>query len=57
MLIFARALRDQGTAMPNIVKKLTITTGKNTGQHPSIASLYRALADARQISTPRGGDE
>ncbi|MCU1611576.1 MAG: hypothetical protein JWM45_3492, partial [Pseudonocardiales bacterium] len=23
----------------------TIKTGKNAGQHPSIASLYRALAD------------
>jgi hypothetical protein len=31
--------------MPDIVKKLTIKTGKNAGQHPSIASLYRALAD------------
>ena len=44
-VLFARALRDKGTPMPDIVKKLTIKTGKNTGQHPSIASLYRALAD------------
>lgn len=28
--------------MPEIAKKLTISTGKN----PSVASLYRALADA-----------
>ncbi|MGH3565280.1 MAG: hypothetical protein ACRDRH_04465 [Pseudonocardia sp.] len=33
------------TPMPEIVKKLTIKTGKNTGEHPSVASLYRALAD------------
>ena len=25
--------------------ELTIKTGKNAGQHPSVASLYRALAD------------
>ncbi len=44
-VLFARALRDKGTPMPDIVKKLTIKTGKNAGQHPSVASLYRALAD------------
>lgn len=44
MLLFARALKDQGTPIPQIATKLTITTGKNTGQHPSVASLYRALA-------------
>ncbi len=46
MLVFARALRDQGLSVPDIVKKLTIKSGKNAGQHPSVASLYRALADA-----------
>lgn len=45
MLVFARALREKGTPMPDIVKKLTIKTGKNAGLHPSIASLYGALAD------------
>ncbi len=44
-MLFARALRDNGTPMPDIVKKLIIKTGKNAGQHPSVASLYRALAD------------
>ncbi|MGV9838048.1 recombinase family protein [Nocardia niigatensis] len=43
--LFARALRDKGIPMPDIVKKLTIKTGKNAGQHPSVASLHRALAD------------
>ena len=44
MLLFARALKDQGTPIPQIATKLTIATGKNTGHHPSVASLYRALA-------------
>ncbi len=44
MLIFARALKDQGTPIPLIATKLTITTGKNAGHRPSLASLYRALA-------------
>ena len=44
MLVYARALRAQGTPMPEIAAKLTITTGKNTGQRPSVSSLYRALA-------------
>jgi hypothetical protein len=46
MLTFARALREQGTPIPQIAAKLTITSGKNAGKHPSVASLYRALADA-----------
>lgn len=33
-VLFARALREKGTPMPDIVKKLTIKTSKNTGQHP-----------------------
>jgi DNA invertase Pin-like site-specific DNA recombinase len=45
MLTFARALRDRGEPIRNIAAKLTIKTGKNAGKHPSVASLYRALAD------------
>jgi len=52
MLIFTRALRHQGTPMPEIAKKLTIKTGKNVGGHPSVASLYRALAEAAEASVP-----
>jgi len=44
MLLFARALKDQGTPIPQIATKLTISTGKNAGSHPSVASLCRALA-------------
>ncbi len=52
MLIFTRALRDEVTPMPEITKKLTIKTGKNTGRHPSVASLYRALTEAAETSAP-----
>lgn len=44
-MFFARVLRDKGSPVPDIVKKLTIRTGKNAGQHPSVASLYRAIAE------------
>lgn len=54
-LIFARALRDRGLAIPEIAKKLTIKTGKNAGKHPSVASLYRALADTGD--TAAGDDQ
>lgn len=46
MLTFAIALKDKGTPVPVIAKKLTIKVGKNTGKSPSVASLYRALAEA-----------
>jgi DNA invertase Pin-like site-specific DNA recombinase len=45
-LLLARALRDRGVPVPEIAAKLTIKTGKNAGKHPSVASLYRALAEA-----------
>nr|WP_256114333.1 recombinase family protein [Streptomyces sp. MnatMP-M27] len=51
-LLFARALKDRGVPVPEIAKKLTIKTGKNTGKHPSVASLYRALAEAEKTDTP-----
>jgi hypothetical protein len=46
MLTFAIALKDKGTPVPVIAKKLTIKVGKNSGKTPSVASLYRALAEA-----------
>jgi DNA invertase Pin-like site-specific DNA recombinase len=45
MIATARALRDQGVPVPEIAERLSITTGKNTGRHPSVASVYRALAE------------
>jgi DNA invertase Pin-like site-specific DNA recombinase len=46
MLTFAVALKNKGVPVPEIAKKLTIKVGKNAGKHPSVASLYRALAEA-----------
>ncbi len=45
MLTFAIALKDEGVPVPEIAKKLTIKAGKNAGKNPSVASLYRALAE------------
>ncbi|MDV7242248.1 MULTISPECIES: hypothetical protein [Rhodococcus] len=53
MLTFALALKAKGTPVPQIATKLTIKTGKNAGRHPSVASLYRALAEAESTrATP-----
>ena len=51
MLTFAIALKDKGVSVPEIAGKLVIKTGKNAGNPPSVASLYRALAEAAR---PRG---
>ncbi|MCX5340162.1 zinc finger domain-containing protein [Streptomyces atratus] len=49
-MFFAVALKDKGVTVPEIAKKLTIKTGKNAGKSPSVASLYRALAEAEQAA-------
>ncbi|WP_055698265.1 hypothetical protein [Streptomyces silaceus] len=36
--------------VPEIAKKLVIKTGKNAGKNPSVASLYRALAEAEEAA-------
>jgi hypothetical protein len=40
--------------MPEIARKLTIKSGKNAGKPPSVASLYRALAEAADSDTLAG---
>ncbi|MEU0373724.1 MarR family transcriptional regulator [Streptomyces sp. NPDC006283] len=47
MLALARSLRAGGMGVAEIAERLTIRSGKNAGQHPSVASLYRALAQDR----------
>jgi DNA invertase Pin-like site-specific DNA recombinase len=47
-LTFALALKHKGVPVPEIARKLTIKTGKNAGKSPSVASVYRALAEAEQ---------
>ena len=48
MLDYARSLQAKGIAVREIARRLVIPTGKNKGEHPSGASLYRALADAER---------
>jgi len=46
MVARARQLRDAGVAVPEIAEQLVIATGRNAGRHPSVASVYRVLAEA-----------
>ncbi|MER5423995.1 recombinase family protein [Streptosporangium canum] len=59
MLTFALALRAKGVGVPEIAAKLTMSSGKNAGKSPSVASLYRALAEAdqRPEGHPEQGDD
>jgi DNA invertase Pin-like site-specific DNA recombinase len=45
MADYARALRAGGLPVPEIARKLVIPSGKNKGTNPSVASVYRMLAD------------
>ncbi|MFJ5104178.1 hypothetical protein [Streptomyces sp. NPDC088554] len=45
MAAYARTLRANGVPVPEIARKLVIPTGKNKGEHPSVASVYRVLAE------------
>lgn len=49
MIAYARTLRARGVAVPDIAGKLVIPTGKNKGRHPSVASVYRILADGDAV--------
>ncbi|GAB7029540.1 recombinase family protein [Streptomyces sp. NPDC021749] len=46
MIAYARTLRASGVPVPQIARKLVIPSGKNKGEHPSVASVYRVLAEA-----------
>lgn len=45
MADYARSLRANGVPVPQIAQKLVITSGKNKGQRPSVATVYRILAE------------
>ncbi|MEV3927697.1 hypothetical protein [Actinomadura coerulea] len=45
MLAYARTLRAGGVPVPEIARKLVIPSGKNKGEHPSVATVYRILAE------------
>ena len=46
MTAAALAMREQGMGVPEIAASLVIPDGRSAGRHPSLASVYRALADA-----------
>jgi DNA invertase Pin-like site-specific DNA recombinase len=46
MTAAARAMWEQGMGVPEIAARLVIPEGKSAGQHPSLASVYRVLAEA-----------
>jgi DNA invertase Pin-like site-specific DNA recombinase len=45
MAAYARSLRANGVPVPEIVRNLVIISGKNQGKHPSVATVYRILAE------------
>ncbi|MGW5695949.1 recombinase family protein [Streptomyces asiaticus] len=51
MADYARSLRANGVPVPQIAQKLIITSGKNKGQRPSVATVYRILADADEADS------
>ncbi len=53
MIAEVRRLRVLGVPVPEITRQVVITTGKNAGRHPSLASVYRALA-AEPAATGEG---
>ncbi|MFI7610914.1 hypothetical protein ACIBP6_06730 [Nonomuraea terrae] len=45
MIACARTLPARGVAVPDIARKLVIPAGKNKGRQPSVAGVYRVLAE------------
>jgi len=52
MLIFARALKDQGTPIPQIATKLTITTGRTPATTPPSLPIPRPAGAAVEPARP-----
>ena len=42
--------RQRGVPVPQIAQKLVITSGKNKGQRPSVATVYRILTEPKAAS-------
>jgi DNA invertase Pin-like site-specific DNA recombinase len=51
MLAEARRLRDQGISVPQIARRLVIPAPNGRGRHPSLATLYRALAQPEPVTS------
>ncbi|MFC9848631.1 hypothetical protein ACFWFF_34865 [Streptomyces sp. NPDC060223] len=46
VIAYARTLRAGGVPVPQIACKLVIPSGKNKGEHTSVATAHRVLAEA-----------
>lgn len=51
MLAEARRLREQGISVPQIARRLVIPAPNGPGRHPSLATIYRALAQPEPITS------
>ncbi|MFH8771956.1 hypothetical protein [Streptomyces sp. NPDC017958] len=45
MAAYTRSLRANGVPVPEIARRLVITSGKNRGKPPLVATVYRILAE------------
>ncbi|RSO03395.1 hypothetical protein DMH18_38000 [Streptomyces sp. WAC 06783] len=45
MAAYAHSLRANGVPVLQIASKLVINSGMNKGEHPSVATAYRVLAE------------
>jgi hypothetical protein len=55
MLLFAPALKDNGTPVPGIARKLVIKSGKNAGQHPLRPRPARIRQDGEPLTAGEAG--
>lgn len=46
MAAYAQSLRANGLPLPQIASELVITSGKDKGEHLSVATVHRILAEA-----------
>ncbi|MBQ0984270.1 hypothetical protein KBZ10_06990 [Streptomyces sp. F63] len=45
MAAYARSLRANGVPVPETARRLVIAPGENPGKRPSVATVYRILAE------------
>ncbi len=57
MTAAAVAMRERGLGVPEIAAALVVPGGRNAGRRPSLASVYRALADADTVTADAGAAE
>jgi DNA invertase Pin-like site-specific DNA recombinase len=57
MAAYARALREKKMPVTEIARKLVIPSGKNKGEHPSLATVYRILGETESQAEDNGEAE